>query len=226
MFKALIFWFSRQPGRCLTSKPTRWLKSATRLTCAGNGVDGLRLASGCGHLNWRANSSALSEAWQCFRTRMKSSEDGWPSFLCNLVKRDCKTLSLTCSFSAARISWHHCWWHRSSPFRINTSVVLRLGTGLEMADTNFGVYLPACWLMLRTAGWLPAITACFPCGSPGHVLCNDSMSSWLTNSLVVLRINCLGFPWTAGHVNACQSGNYAAHHTIFSCQHHPKPQNL
>ena len=56
------------------------------------------VASRCGHLNWRANSSALSEAWPCFRTRMKSSEDGWPSFLCNLVKRDCKHRHLLIRF--------------------------------------------------------------------------------------------------------------------------------
>ena len=43
--------------------------------------------------------------------------------------------------------------------------------------------------------------------------------SGFADQLLGLSVDC----WD---INACQSGNYAAHHTIFSCQHHPKPQNL
>ena len=149
MFKHLTFWFGFQPGSCLTSTPTRWLKSTIEWVDDGRQGVGLCLCWQISHLNLLAKSMAWGEAPAFFNTRTKLRWSGRPKLLCNFLIESwiCSTdtslpakhsmetsspgswmisVSLGTIFgSSSWAKWHRCVWGRTQDNHVST---------------NFGVY--------------------------------------------------------------------------------------
>ena len=97
MFTDATLWPLFQPVRSFTSQPNWWLKSQTRLVCAGSATLGRAWLRQKSHSNWRATCRACSDALALFNTCNKSFLDGWRRFVCKGVLIGLRSISFASS---------------------------------------------------------------------------------------------------------------------------------